>query len=75
MNQASKWVIEYSHSEGSYRISKTAEMLRRNISSIRNEQPVDYICVGIFATKELALEAILEFRRNRVPGHTIDMLL
>lgn len=75
MYQTSKWAIEYSHSEDSFHLGRTAEMLRRNINSIRDGQNLDYICIGIFPTKEQALDAMLEFRRNRVPGQTIDMLL
>jgi len=73
MNAQSAWVIEYSHSQQSFHVGRTTDMLRRNISSIRTGQHIDYICVGIFPSREQATEAILEFRRNRVPGYTMLM--
>jgi hypothetical protein len=36
---------------------------------------MDYICVGIFASKEQAMNAMLDFKRNRISSHTFSMLL
>jgi hypothetical protein len=75
MSPTSAWSIEYSHSEETYHLGRTTEMLRRNIHSVQSRNKSDYICVGIFATKEQAMDAMLEFRRNRIPGLTISLVL
>lgn len=75
MNNSNKWAIEYSHTEDTFHLGRTAEMLRRNITSVQSGSHLDYICVGIFPSKEQALDAMLEFRRKRTPGQTIDLLL
>lgn len=68
------WAIEYSHSQQSFHIGRTNEMLRRNIDSVRDGEDLDYICVGIFKTREQAEDAILEFRRNRGAWQTLSLL-
>ena len=73
MQSQGNWSIEYSHSEGTFHIGRTAEMLQRNILSISTGNPVEYICVGIFPSREQAVDAILEFRRNRIPGYTMTL--
>jgi hypothetical protein len=74
MSPSNTWTIEYSHSEENFHVGKTAEMLRRNIHSVQSGRKMDFICVGIFPSKEQAIEAILEFRRNRIPGKTISLM-
>ena len=68
------WAIEYSHSEHSFHIGRTNDMLRRNINSVREGEELDFICVGIFSSRELAEDAILEFRRNRDAMQTLSFL-
>ena len=74
MLKSRSWAIEYSHSENSFHIGKTNEMLKRNVMSVRTGGILDFICVGIFQSKEQAEEALLEFRRNRMPANTIALL-
>lgn len=74
MNQQSSWAIEYSQSQEAFHIGKTAEMLHRNIVAVNNGHEMEYICIGIFPTQELAREAMLEFRRKRIPTYTISLL-
>lgn len=74
MNQQNSWAIEYSQSQETFHIGKTAEMLHRNIIAVNNGNPMDYICIGIFPSQERARDAMLEFRRKRIPTHTISML-
>lgn len=73
MNPFNTWTIEYSHSEDTFRMGKAADMLRRNIQSIQTGQHEDFICVGIFANREQAMEAMLDFRRKRIPGLTLAL--
>ena len=73
MQTIHSWVIEYSHSEEAYHIGRMADMLRRNIHSLSSQQMSDYICVGVFPTHERAIDAVLEFRRNRVPGFSLAL--
>lgn len=73
MTPFNTWTIEYSHSEDTFRIGRTTEMLRRNIQSIQTGQQQDFICVGIFSNREQALEAMLDFRRKRIPGWTMAL--
>lgn len=75
MNSQTLWCIEYSHSRQSFHLGRSSDMLRRNISSILSGDTTDFICVGIFPTKEQAIEAILDFRRNQVPGQTMLLQL
>jgi hypothetical protein len=74
MSLPSTWSIEYSHSEETFHLGRTTEMFRRNIYSVHSGKKSDYICVGIFATKEQAMDAMLEFRRNRMPDLTISLV-
>ena len=74
MNTSSSWSIEYSHSKGNFHLGRTAEMLKRNVSVLWGAGDPDYVVVGIFPTKEQAEDALLDFRRHRVPSNTISML-
>lgn len=73
MNSTSTWAVEYSHTQESFHIGRTAEMLRRNIATLHSGEDSDYICVGIFPTREQALGAVLDYRRRRTPGQTMAM--
>ncbi len=75
MTSSNMWAIEYSHSQNTFHLGKTVDMLRRNIHSVYTDDLVDYICVGIFSTKEQAMNAMLDLKRNRVTGHTFSMLI
>ena len=68
------WSIEYSHTDETFHLGRTTEMLRRNIFSIQSGKKSDYICVGIFSSKEQAMDAMLEFRRKRIPDLTIPLV-
>ncbi|MEL6821961.1 MAG: hypothetical protein AAFP70_09385 [Calditrichota bacterium] len=74
MNALQTWSIEYNHSSGSFHLGRTGEMLNRNVKSVDIGSEVDFICIGIFPTKEQAESAMLEFRRKRKPCKTIAML-
>lgn len=74
MNAYSTWSIEYSHSEEAFQLGKTTEMLRRNITSVQSGLKSDFICVGIFPSREQAMNAMLEFRRKRIPDLTIALM-
>lgn len=71
MNPSGAWAIEYSHSRATFHVGKTTDMLRRNIRSIHGGGEMDFICVGIFPSKEQAVNAMLDFRRNRTPGQNL----
>lgn len=73
MSPTSTWSIEYSPSRETYHLGRTVEMLHRNINSVQSGQKSDYICVGIFASREQAMDAMLEFRRKRIPDLTISL--
>jgi len=73
MSPTSTWSIEYNHSKEMYHLGKTVEMLHRNINAVQSGQKSDYICVGIFATREQAMDAMLEFRRKRIPDLTLSL--
>lgn len=73
MTPSNLWSIEYSHSKETFHVGKTADMLRRNINSVQAGRKLDFICVGIFATKAQAIDAVLEFRRRRIPGQTMAL--
>ena len=75
MNPSSTWAIEYSHSRESFHIGRTAEMLRRNIASLYTGEESDYICIGIYPTREQALGAVLDYRRRLSPSQTMAMHL
>ena len=75
MTSSNVWAVEYSHSQNTFHLGKTVDMLRRNINSVYQGDLMDYICVGIFATKEQAMNAMLDFKRNRITGHTFSLLI
>ncbi|RMI20080.1 MAG: hypothetical protein D6681_02580 [Calditrichaeota bacterium] len=74
MNPYSTWTIEYSYSRESFHIGRAAEMVQRNIQAMRTGMPVDYVCIGIYGSREQAVEAMLEFRRNRTPCNNLSLL-
>lgn len=74
MTSSNMWAVEYSHSENTFHLGRTSDMLRRNINSVYHGHLMDHICVGIFASKEQAMNAMLDFKRNRITGHTFSML-
>lgn len=74
MTSGNLWSIEYSHSEESFHIGRTGEMIRRNLYSLNTGQQSDFICVGIFPTREQAENAMLEFKRKRPAYRTLALL-
>ncbi|HQV33869.1 MAG TPA: hypothetical protein PKV71_18425 [Calditrichia bacterium] len=74
MNNKQSWAIEYSHSNKAYHLGRTNDMIRRNINSVQGKEDLDFICVGIFHSREQAEDAILEFRRNRSAWQTMSLL-
>lgn len=74
MTSGNLWSIEYSHTEETFHIGRTTEMIRRNLFSIHHGQKTDYICVGIFPSREQAEQAMLEFKRKRSALRTMALL-
>jgi len=74
MNASQSWSIEYNHNSGSFHLGRTGEMLNRNVTAVGIGRAVEFVCIGIFQTKEQAETAMLEFRRKRKPCKTIAML-
>jgi hypothetical protein len=75
MQAQGTWAIEYNVVDGTFHVGRTTEMLQRNIQSMATGEHHNYICVGIFKDREQAINAILEFRRNRIPGYSMTLPL
>ncbi|RMF56829.1 MAG: hypothetical protein D6748_12555 [Calditrichaeota bacterium] len=74
MTSGNLWAIEYSHSEGTFHIGRTTEMIRRNLYSLDSGEKSDYICVGIFPSREQAEHALMDFKRKRLAYRTLALL-
>lgn len=64
MNTNNCCVVEFSHSQQHFHCDFLNVSIKRNIQSVKNNEPNDWVTIGVFETWEKAHEFIEEFEKQ-----------
>lgn len=74
MNLEEIYIVEYSMNQECFHVHSAEDMIQKNMKTIMNRVPIDYIPIGVFLTKEHANEFV-NLMRDMIKFAPIDTLI